>query len=193
MRRAGLLGLLVAAHFVSLLGVHSAAAQDNLKTYRYSKAGNWTISALYNAGNFLSCYARVSYRNGINVSLIAYENGRWTLQFYNQNWPRRPVSKFRAALEVDGRVLRNTDATYRGRSVFLEIGRSVDPVRSLVSGRVMTIRSNSGTSSFKLTNAYDAANGVAECWLHHKRRRDRSGNDAFNSGQQPRGNNRGAF
>ncbi|MEM9029065.1 MAG: hypothetical protein AAGC70_11915 [Pseudomonadota bacterium] len=179
---------------LAVAGTSGAAHADNLRTERYSSTGNWTISALYDGGRFLSCYARVSYRNGINVSLIAYNNSKWTIQFYNENWPKRAVSRFPASLIVDGRTLLNTNATYRGRSVFIDIGRSIDRVRPLMRGRVMTIRSDSGTSSFKLTGSFRAANHVARCWVRHTNNNRRSSRgDAFNA--PPRSNNRnnGAF
>ena len=197
--------------FASGLGLAAANAQG-LKTYQFAKAGSWSIKTLYNKQNFVSCYARVRYRSGINLSLIAYASGQWSLQFYRDDWPKREVSQFPATLEVDNKVISRGNATYRGRSVFVSIGRDADRVRALMRGRVMTIRSQSGVSSFKLTGSFKAAQQVAECWTQQRRKANSGafannapgnggafgnggrGNDnsgAFNA--PPRNNNGGAF
>lgn len=161
-----------------LLASGNGHARD-LRTFKFASEGNWTISAVYDGNSFVSCYAGVIYRNGIRVSLIAYQNGNWSLQFYDQSWPDRAVSRFPAALDVDGRTILNASGTYRGRSVFLDIGRSIERVRALMRGRIMSVKSPSGTSRFRLTGSYKAANSVASCWVQQKKRTRQNNAGAF--------------
>ncbi len=172
-------GLCAAA---TLAAATAANAQSDLRTLKYSKAGVWQVSALYKGPRFLTCYANAKYKSGISVTLLAYADGMWKLQFYKNTWAKRPVSEFPVTVEVDGRTILNGNGRYRGRNVFIDLGRSADRVRAIMKGRILGIRSASGTSRFQLTGSFQAAKQVARCWTYHKDR----------AGSQPGGNN-GAF
>lgn len=174
-----------------MLGASVAGAQaQGLKTYPITKSGSWSIETLYNNNVFVSCFARVRYKSGITVSMIAYHSGNWSLQFYRDDWPMREVSTFPATLEVDGRVISRRNATYRGRSVFVPVGTDSERVRALMRGRVMTIRSQSGVSSFRLTGSNRAAQEVARCWTDQRQKAGTGGVAGNNNGAF--GNNKGA-
>jgi hypothetical protein len=179
-------GLLAVALFAQ-------AAQAQVKTYRYGKSGNWTVSALYsNSGEFRLCTARARYKSGTNVSINAYVSRIWSIQFYRKDWPKRPVTKFPATLIVDGRVVLRGQGNFRGRSAFVRLGQSLERVRAIMRGRVMTIETPSGKSSFRLDGTNRAARVVAKCWDHHRKQAVANNNSGAFGTAPPRSNN-GAF
>lgn len=193
MKRIGIF-CAAAAMMVSAVG---GAQADNLRTEKFSRAGSWNISALYDGARFISCYANVRYRSGISVTILAYTSGTWKLQFYKESWQKRPVSKFRVQLDVDGNTIIDDMGEYRGRSVFVTLGQSASNVRAIMRGRIMTIRSESGSSSFRLTGTNRASRAVARCWTEHKERQRYGNNGAFNAPplqkRNPANSNDGAF
>ncbi len=169
---------------VSLLPLSTVLAQGRAKVVAFSKSGGWQINAIYSQnGAFNHCSASATYRSGTRVAFIVYASGLWRLQFYKKAWPKRPETRFPASLEVDGRRVLSGRGFFRGRSAFIDLGKTSKRVFALMKGRVMTIRSPSGTSSFRLDGTYKATFQVARCWKAMRKR----GGDAF------AGNNQGAF
>ncbi|MEM9027703.1 MAG: hypothetical protein AAGC70_04980 [Pseudomonadota bacterium] len=166
-------------------------ADDNLRVLKYAETGNWTVSALYDQERFVTCYASVKYKNDISLSLHAYAGGDWKVQFYNERWPKRSVSQFPAKLDVDGRVVVDGMAEYRGNSVFISLGQSKETLRAIMYGNVMGVLSESGVSRFKLTGSKNAARKVSACWAYHRDQSRDSGPGAF--GAAPSAGNSGAF
>ncbi len=162
----------------------AALARSKANIKRFSKSGSWIIHVVYSdTGSFSHCTASARYRSGTRVAFTAFESGLWLLQFYKSDWPRRVRTKFPARLKVDGRTVLRGNGFFRGRSAFINLGRSADRVTALMRGRVMTIRTPSGSSSFRLDGTFKAAGQVARCW-NAKRNTNA---DAF------AGNNQGAF
>lgn len=172
--------------------VGSTGAQSQVKTYRFAKSGNWTVTALYGeTGRFRLCSARATYRSGTSVSILAYSNRNWSIQFYRRDWPKRPVERFPAVLKVDGRVVLRGRGNFRGRSAFVGLGRSLRRVRAIMRGRVMTVETPSGSSSFRLDGTNRATRVIARCWDKHRKNAVANNNSgAF--GAAPRSNG-GAF
>jgi len=174
--RAAHRGLLIAAAAAALFSVASQAHAQNAKTYRYGKAGNWTVQAVYDNRQRLShCSAGVRYKSGVQVYLIQYAHRGWSVQFFDKGWPKRPVSTFPATLKVDGRTVMETRGRFRGRSAFINMGKRQERVRAIMRGRIMTIISPTGKSNFRLTGSSAAAKVVRRCMAKHNRR----GSDAF--------------
>jgi len=199
-RNAFLMVVAATLTFAGYPGATDAQAQGRAKVVAFSKAGNWRVNAVYSSnGNFNHCSASATYRSGTRVAFIAYASGLWRLQFYKRDWPKRPVTKFPARLEVDGRNVLRGKGFFRGRSAFIDLGRSSERVFALMRGNIMAIHSPSGTSSFRLSGTFNAASEVARCWKFKRR----AGTGAFannnsNSNQGAFGggtgkNNRGAF
>ncbi|MEO0729093.1 MAG: hypothetical protein AAFY64_01775 [Pseudomonadota bacterium] len=167
------------------------AAAQSMKTYKFGSAGNWRVQAITdNRGRFNHCSARVRYRSGMEVYLLAYRNGVWSIQFYRKDWPKREVSKFPVTLKIDGRTMMQTEGKFRGRSAFIQLGTSASRVRAIMRGKVMAVVSPSGTSRFRLTGTFRAAKMVARCWDKYREVSTARRNDgAFGSS----GNSQGAF
>ena len=153
---------------IGVIGACSLQAQAQLKAVKHGKAGPWTIHAIYNGKAFNHCRAGGTYKSGTKVYLVAYANGNWTIQFSRSDWPHRKVSRFPATVFVDGRRMMRTQARYRGRSAFIDLGASSQRVQAIMRGRVMSVKSQSGTSSFKLTGTFRAAEAIGRCWRRHR-------------------------
>ena len=138
-------------------------------------------------GPFDHCSATAKYRSGTQISLIAYATGNWNLQFYKREWQQRKRQNFPARLIVDGRTVFRGNGYFKGRSAFVYLGRSGKRVSALMRGRVMTVETSSGTSSFRLDGTFKAATLVSQCWKRHRRNGRNNGVVANNRG------NRGAF
>ncbi|MEL6299893.1 MAG: hypothetical protein AAFQ45_15115 [Pseudomonadota bacterium] len=173
------------------------AAEAKVKSTRYAKAGNWTINSVIGSnGAFNHCSARAVYRSGMEVFLIAYNSGAWSIQFYRKDWPNRKDTKFPATLLVDGREIMRTQGRFRGRSAFLDLGRSARNRRAIMRGNIMTVRSASGESRYKLTGTNRAAGVVARCLQRYQGTIVANRNEgAFGGGarQGNPGGNEGAF
>ncbi|MEM1307803.1 MAG: hypothetical protein AAGG99_09770, partial [Pseudomonadota bacterium] len=87
-------------------------------------------------------------------------------------------------------VLRN-QGNFRGRSAFIQLGRSLERVRAIMRGRVMSIDTPSGRSSFRLDGTNRAARVVAKCWDRHRKVNTARNNGAF--GAAPPRSSGGAF
>ena len=159
-------GLGAAVFAVALLTLAAGAhAQGRAKVVNFAKSGNWRVNAVYSKkGSFNHCSAAATYRSGTRVAFIAYASGLWRLQFYKKDWPQRSNEKFPASLVVDKRTVLRGDGFFRGRSAFIDLGRSTKRVIALMRGKVMMIRTPSGTSSFRLDGTFNAATQVARCW-----------------------------
>lgn len=173
--------VLTAAMFVAAA---SPVAAQKVRVVNFAKSGNWNVQAIYDRARqvFSHCSASATYRSGTKVSLIAYAGGDWKLQFYKRDWPKRPVTKFPARLVVDGKVVLRGAGNFRGRSAFIALGRSSKRVIALMRGRVMSIRTPSGTSSFRLDGTFRATVQLARCWKVHTNRPPSSGAFASNQG-----------
>ena len=161
-----------------------SAASAKLRVVPFTKAGNWNVQAIYDGAKnrFSHCSASATYRSGTKVGLIAYSSGEWKLQFYKRDWPRRPVRTFPAQLLVDGRSVLQGSGSYRGRSAFIGLGRSITRIKALMRGRVMSIRTPNGTSSFRLDGTFRASVQLARCWKAHNRPPATGGAFASNQG-----------
>lgn len=188
---------------VPLTTAATDADAQSMRTQKFAQAGNWRIQSVTNAsGTFNHCSARVTYRSGMQVFLIAFNNGVWSIQFFRKDWPKRKLQYFPVTLQIDGRTVMKTRGKFRGRSAFVELGTSARRVRAFMKGRVMSVISPSGVSKFKLTGTFRAAKSVARCWDRYRevataRRNDgafgsapRRGEGAFGT---PRPPNDGAF
>ncbi len=154
----------------------------------FAKSGSWSVNAIYDrAGPFNHCSASATYRSGTRVALIAYATGVWKLQFYKRNWPVREEARFPARLVVDGKTVLTGNGKFKGRSAFIDIGRSSKRVIALMRGRVMSIHTPSGTSSFRLDGTFKATVQLAKCWKANNRAP--SGNAFSNNQSGAFGNN----
>ncbi|MEO0672890.1 MAG: hypothetical protein AAFZ05_12795 [Pseudomonadota bacterium] len=174
-------------------------AMAQVKSTQFGKAGNWTINAVTTkGGTFNHCSARAVYKSGMEVYLIAYNSGNWSIQFYRKDWPQRKETKFPATLIVDGREIMRTNARFRGRSAFIDLGRSRNGLRAIMQGNIMAVRSATGTSRYRLTGTRRAAQVATRCWRRYRKTITANRNDgAFGGGARtPLPNNRsndGAF
>lgn len=181
---------------MAIMFAGAANAQSGLKTYKFTDAGDWRVSAMYNNGQFITCYANAKYKSGISVTLLVYSSGVWKLQFYKNSWPKRPDSRFQVTLLVDGRVVvSGSVGNNTGRSFFITLGRSANNIRALMNGNQMTVRTGSGDSRFRLTGMNLSAPEVARCWKHHQNRSNNYNNDNndFNNNRGNNNNNDNAF
>ena len=115
-------------------------------------------------------------------SFTTAKRATWSLQFYHSAWPKRS-GKTPVLLRVDNRDILRTRARFLKRSVFVELGPSVDRVKALMRGRRLTVVTGSGRSAFSLKGSSGATVRVARCVKAYYR----SGTGAF------AGNNSGAF
>ena len=91
------------------------AANADQNVIAYAKAGIWTVERVNDKGAFTYCRAGLTYENGISVYMLGFKKG-WMVQFFNNDWPKREVSKFNGELQVDGRTVVTRANTWRGRS-----------------------------------------------------------------------------
>ena len=183
-RRNGRMMAAAGGIFAVTVLILPSVASAKLRVVPFAKAGDWNVQAIYDRSQnlFSHCSATATYRSGTKVGFIAYRNGQWNLRFHKRDWPKRAVTKFPAQLLVDGRTVLKGDGYYRGHSAFIGLGRSIDRIKALMRGRVMSIRTPNGTSSFRLDGTFRATIQLARCWKAHIRRAPSSGAFASNQG-----------
>ncbi len=178
MKLTSCLAIGVVCGALSLSGIDAADAK--VRVVPYTKAGNWSVRAVYSAkGPFDHCSANTKYVSGTRVSIIAYRSGNWRLWFAHDSWPDRGRQRFPARVVVDGRTVLNDTGHFKGRNAYVDLGRNVERVRAIMRGRSMSVVTPSGTSSFSLRGTSKATRAVARCWKAHYRKP--AGGGAFGS------------
>ncbi len=183
-----LMTLALAAGTAAPVLAQQSSGSETPKVVDYAQSGDWKIRAIFaKDGGFNHCSAMKPYSDGTRVGFIAYASGLWRLQFYKSDWPQRKVVPFPARLEVDGRSVLSGRGFFRGRSAFIDLGRSAERVSALMKGKAMTIRSPSGSSTFSLGGTYNAVITVVRCW------KDKRQSVGVAGGSAPPQANQGAF
>ena len=159
-----LLAFTLLAAALPLIGA-PAPAQAKVRVVPYSKAGVWTVRAVFREnGPFDHCSANAGYKSGTRVSIIAYRSGNWRLWFAHPSWPDRGTTTFPATLQVDGRTVLRQNGNFKGRNAYIDLGPDIEKVKALMRGQQMAVISPSGTSRFSLNGTFRATVQVARCW-----------------------------
>lgn len=134
------------------------------RTVTFANYDAWKIYASFdNANQFSYCAASSTYQSGTHFSIIYYRNrAEWVLQFYHNGWPER-TGNTPVRLQVDGRGITSGNARFFKRSVFVDLGPSVDRVIALMRGNKLSVITPSGTSAFSLKGSHGATVRVARC------------------------------
>ncbi len=140
----------------------TASAAGPLRAFR---AGFWSGGAYTDdrTGSFTHCSAGVAYDSGINMFILATNNGRWWLGFVDRSWAFTPRSKLPVALRFDGGPRTAMVATIPNRQVVLVVlpddARIVDRLRR---GTELSLIADGQSYLFALNGA-----GAAMAELEH--------------------------
>lgn len=163
-RIANLVASALLPPFALIADPSAAVSQTNMKVSDFSKSGHWSIVSVRNGTTFSHCSAGARYKSGTRVGIVALANGQWRLSFYHQDWPERTGQKFNAKLMVDGREVLSTTGQFNKKSALIDLGTSSDRIKALMRGKVMSVQTPSGNSSFRLDGSNAATGEVARCW-----------------------------
>jgi hypothetical protein len=149
---------------VMALAAFAPAAQANngITVTDYADAGLWSVKRIEKHGQFSYCRAGLTYESGIQVYMIGYEDD-WRVQFYNSEWPKRKLARFEGDLLVDSNNVRSSLKFWRGNSVFIRMGKTVDSMEPLMRGKVMSVVTAAGQSHFSLKGSAKAISLTAQC------------------------------
>ena len=143
--------------------VDQAAASGGVITERFGTARNWTVLAVQDRAGFNHCAARLADTSGIQLNLLAFDRGEWTLQLVDEAWPSRPRSTFDVTLRVDGRDVIATKGNWSGKSAFVYFGLDRAPLAALTAGRTLTVVTGAGQAHFALKGSTAAVRMTEAC------------------------------
>ncbi len=158
---------LVVAALATTSLFHRAYAQTNIGMVPSSSfvVNHWQGSAYSDSsGVFQSCMVSSSYVSGTTLGFAVFPNGSVNIIFVRSDWAFKIGQPISGQLTIDQRYAAKVTGVATAPTVIKISFAPTDPVfENLARGYVMTIQSDAGNGTFKLTDSFRALALAKNC------------------------------
>lgn len=135
----------------------SAFEHDGWQGYAYND----------DSGQFTHCAIAGEFEGDINLTVIRFKNGSWTLSLLHEAWSLGDSERYQVSLSIDSRAERTLEATGAGRILYILVGQDDRLYKALGQGHLLTVFAAKETFAFSLEGTSVALRKLRDCVLQH--------------------------